>query len=635
MVSKNKTLILLEQGNNTDEVGDPINTVYWDTLAVPQGASSLPVLVDEYGEQLRNEYADWCSNLSETQIGRKTVTAWLSSKLLFGGSFWWTTLIAERCPLSSAHIYDVYRLRVLENIYKTGEFQGLCYVGANKCLNKTLRAWCKSLGHEYRWQRTNINGGADSKIQGKKLSFLPYPVQAVIFGIYFLFRRLSQIFIFGKGRASVLPNADLVILTYFPGFDKEMALKGDFRSSYWGGLHSLINEMGLKVNWIWFYSKSSQLSFQESAGLRWSLNQKTPETGQRYLLLEDRLTIQGIIAAFLAYLKMLMVSFCLRNIQKKFTFSEGSMNFFDILKDDWYHSLRGSGAMNACINASAFRDIFRDLPDSTKCLLYLWENIGWEQALLYTWQAQKNSPAIAVDHVNTCTASLFLRTYLGNDPIGKQIDRPLPDRLVTYGSKSRQILVEWGWPPSIAIEAEALRYLQLAGKYGTERRSLLEDKRHLLVITSATRDENAFQLSLLHEAYLNGGLDSYSQITIKPHPDMPVDSIMSNLSFDVPIIIENRPLFFLFSTVDVVYVANATSAGVEAAWVGLPLILVAAIGGVNLSSLKGYPDVKFVANVQELIKQLKQPLRLELTANTYLLDRELPRWKALLSEYLV
>jgi surface carbohydrate biosynthesis protein (TIGR04326 family) len=394
----------------------------------------------------------------------------------------------------------------------------------------------------------------------------------------------------------------------------------------------LTDSLGLKVNWIWFYHDSSQMNYRDAAAFRQTLNRQSGTTGQRYLMLEDSLTVRGVMWAVWTYVCLWFTSLRLERLRDDFRFSGGALNFFEILKDEWYSSLRGDAAMSACLYAAAFRSTVDQLPATTVRMIYPWENQGWEHLLLCAWKKVSRAPALAMVHTPGCTSPMELRTFRGKESTGEPEDRCLPDKLVAFSRQSAATLREWGWPTQIVTEGEALRYMRFAAKYGVERRSLPKENRQLLLV-SGMRGETDFQLRLLSAASEAGGLAAYSKVTIKPHPFCSVNDAVAALSFSRPVQIDHRPLDELFGECDVVFASNATSAGIEAAWAGLPLILAASIG-LNLNPLKGVADVRFVATTEALVDQLNRPQRIPLAPDTFLLDRNLPRWRALLTQPL-
>lgn len=628
-----RTLVLIA-GDSPDHVGErpyEHTVVYWDRLDVPPGALSLPMMVEESAETLCSEYLDWCGVLARVRVGKENLAAALRSDLLAQGSFWWTTLVAQRSPMASPVIYDVFKLRALEKLYAAGGYRRLCCVGACLRLEGVLRRWCKLLGgHDFLWQRPERPRLVKASSGRRWTKHLPHPLRALLSLGHFLLSRYVRIFAAGKGRAQPLHDADLAIVTYFPDINLAAAKSGNFQSNFWGPLHGLIKELGLKVNWIWLYVQAPQMSYRESVVFQRGLNRQTDTTGQRHLMLEDRLKLSGVLAAIRAYLWLAITSFRLERCREHFRFPGGALNFFEFLKDDWYSSLRGAAAMETCLYAAAFRDLVGDLPATTRRMIYLWENQGWELSLVHAWRNQFSAPALGFVHSYNLTAAMNLRAYPDRNPVASPYCRPHPDKLITVGEVPSDNLRQWGWPSHIVAGAEALRYMSLMGKHGVERRAVPETGRRLLVMTGYMHSETEAQLRLLAAAAERGALQTYSQVIIKPHPDTPVDKILADLSFGFSPRVTNTPLGELFADADVVFSANSTSAAIEAAWMGLPLVLMAAIGEINLSALRGMKHVVFVATATDLEKQLKTPVTVGIPPDCYCLDSGLARWKVLL-----
>ena len=620
------TLTLIDRGGKADGCAGDI--AWWDDLVAPKGSVSVPQLAEARAEALRDEYVDWCASLARLKLGDISLAERLSSRLLGGGSFWWSTLIAQRSPMASPAINDVLRLRALERHYMQGGYAGLSYCGTDARLAAILGKWARSLGHGFRWRKPAEK--ARRHAGTRWFDRLPQPVRALLYFGHFMVGRYRH------ARSGSRPpsgtGSDLVIVTYFPNIDLARAREGEFVSNYWGPLPALIRRLGLAVTWVWFYANSTQMSYAESAALRFRLNGMAGE-GERFLMLEDHLSPSGIAAALSAYLGLWFESFLLGDCRRHFRLADSRIDFFPLLSNDWYSSLRGTEAMKHCLYAAAFSGILAATGPGRRGLLYLWENQGWEQLLLYASRACPGAQTLAVVHSNSCTAPMYMRTCLRSEPVGDGAARPLPDRIAAFGEVPRRILGEWGWPADRLTTVEALRYMGLGGKQGAYARQLPETGRRLLVVTGYMHSETDFQIRLLARAIEFGALATYGRVTVKPHPYLPVDDILREVGFPGQVEITAKPLGALFEDADVVYAANSTSAGIEAAWVGLPLILTAAVDGLNLSPLMGLPGVEFVVDPQALGSALKIPRRVELGPEHYNLDAGLPRWTALIEQW--
>ncbi len=620
-----RSLCLLGRGGSCERASGDV--VYWDELVVPVGSVSIPQLVEDQAETLRDEYVSWCVELGEVRFDGQSLKSRLASRLLGGGSFWWTTLIAQHSPMVTPAIKDVFRLRSLELYYRRGVFTGLEYRGSDKRLAFVLKDWMRSLGHPFSWHSPPVlfsSGGVR-----RWFDCLPYALQSLLYAGHFLVKRYY--YARSGPRPSIQRDADLVVFTYFPNIDVEKARAGEFSSSYWGPLPGLFRQLGLRVTWVWFYANSSQLTYQESVALRRQLNSRHfLNHHESFLMLEDFMTLRDVLSAFASYLLLWFRSLKLRPVRQYFRLLDSDINFFSLLKSDWLTSLCGSEAMKHCLYAAAMRATLKRTGPGREGLLYAWENQGWEQILLYLAQNLPMRRTLAFAHTNSCTAPLFMRTVLGKEVMTTAGARPLPDCLVATGEASRDVLVSWGWPAERIHVAEAVRYMELVGKHNMLRRTLPGSNRRLLMVSGYMLSEAIFQVKILQEAADCGALSSYSSITIKPHPFCPVDDLLREMSLPVPVNVAGHRLDVLFQDADVVYAANSTSAAVEAAWFGLPLILTAALDGLNLSPLKGLKGVTFIANAGQLAQSLDTPAQVELWPEYYNLDPELRGWKSLL-----
>ena len=189
-----------------------------------------------------------------------------------------------------------------------------------------------------------------------------------------------------------------------------------------------------------------------------------------------------------------------------------------------------------------------------------------------------------------------------------------------------------GFPEEKLIQVEDLRSLNLLGRQGIEKRPLKSSDRTLLVITGIMPIESEFQLNLLKDASIFGGLNNYSNICIKPHPDLPIEELIKNIKVDFNYEITYQPLEKLWSKVDVIYCANSTSVSAEASWLGFPVIITSPKDTINLNPLYGIPGFKFISSGKLLSQELQNPQRADIPNNYFCLDEKLTLWWKLLED---
>lgn len=620
-----RTLTLLDGEQATDAV----DAVYWSSVIVPDGAASLPLLVEDGFQALRAEYLSWSAGLADACVGEGTLARHLRGAGLNAASWWWTTLISERSPMRSPQIYSVLKLRVLERLYTQGGYSCLCYIGADKKLDRVLRRWMSALRHGYSMQRV---GKSRSQLNLQAIfACLPQLARGILYLGYFLTSRVRHVFPLGAERVKPMHDADLAIVSYFPGIDVKVAEQGVFHSHYWGPLHELIRELGLRVNWVWMYSKSSQLSYRESVALRAHCNLAQEEKRERYLLLEDFVTFKVLARAIRNYLWLYHRALVLQHIGEAFRFDGSSLVFYEFLADDWKSSLFGKDAMAMCLHEALFHETISNLPDTTRTLLYLWENMGWEQALLAAWKARDQGRALGVLHAPSVAAYMNFRSFAGSEAEAGdgQDSKLVPDYIVVPGEYAQTNLIEGGWPSGRLLACEALRFMHL-GESPKPIRQLPEFDRTLLVVTGYLPAETEEQLCLLASVAALGGLARYAYIRIKPHPYCPVNEIMARLAPSFHFTVEQSPVSDLIDRADVVYGANSTSATLEAVHMGMPVIIAGTRDAMNINPLVGGKGLRYAVTPALLAAQLEEPCRLDTGSRMFNLSPHLTGWRNLL-----
>lgn len=610
------------------EVAGLKGTVFlWnDYASQSDNAMSIPAIVENEFVVLRKTYLNWTAKLADAKYNGRTVRQFLTSDVLNGESYWWQTLIADKCPYKTKTPFDIIRLRAFEMKFLEGEFDELHYIGNDKVLAGVLKKWIvQELLLTFQWKKTN-------SISPKRLPLyrrLPKVAQASLFFLHILWSRLRFL-------RPVLPEekALCTIVTYFPGIDRERAEQGVFRSNYWGPLHEFIETNRIAVNWIWIYGNLQQFSFRESVDFQERLNRNV--LSGRHLLLENFLTLKGLASAVKMYLTLLIKSSRIASIRKDFHFEGSSLNFFNLLKEEWFESFRGYTAFQNCIYDVAFREAGKKLPTGTKLVTYIWENQPWEHALLATKKYLKNATYVGSVHTPGNSAMYNLKIFPGDEhELNQPFGRLCPDVIGAPGEIPATILRNGGWPPGKVRTLEALRYIEsLAGQKVDCRTG--NDSRHgktLLVVTGSIESECCFQISLLEEAEKKGGLRFFSKMIVKPHPSIPVNDMMSEKSFQIPYTIVNTKLPELWPDTDMVYTSNSTSVSLEAAYLGFPVIITGATDNLNINPLFGTGYANFIHTADELASELlKEHNEVKRIDYFFSLDHGLPAWKSLFAD---
>jgi surface carbohydrate biosynthesis protein (TIGR04326 family) len=292
----------------------------------------------------------------------------------------------------------------------------------------------------------------------------------------------------------------------------------------------------------------------------------------------------------------------------------------------------GVVAMQNILNLNLFEVSLACIPKQTFGI-YLQENQGWEFGLIAKWRANGHGHLVGTPHstVRYWDLRYFFdpRSYLRKD----KFDMPIPDSVACNGRAMIDTYINGGYPTNYLVEVEALRYLYLE-KYDNSKfsyKNKLNSAICLLVLGEYLNENTNKQIQLLVDAMPL--IPVPIEITVKPHPNCPIDpanypSINIKISSDT---IEN-----LLFQCDIAYSSAVTTASVDAYCFGLPVVSIIYPDTLNLSPLRGYPDVQFVRTPVELATALLTDFHnsrdSSIRKEFFNIDSALPRWHQLLIE---
>jgi len=588
----------------------------WRAHRVPAGVVSIPAEVERCAEELRDEYVRWIGQLGETEIRGRSIRSHL--QLWPDFSFWWMTLLAEKASFKTAAIYVVFKLRALERVYRDRACQGVLYAGDDPVAERVLRQWCHSLGEPFEYVRRG-RATRDNTGRPRLSDRLPHVVRALG---YLAWRWRSAYRIARRVEADPIAGAATMV-TWVPNIDLDRARQGRFWSRYWEDLHDVLDTLQVRVNWLCLYVDSGQASLGETVDLLGACNERKPDKYQ-YCLLEQFASPRVIAGAFTIWLKVCLRRVTLRPARAAFHMPGSTLNFFPALADDWHSSLCGIAAIDGALLVALFEEAAKRFAPSPWAL-YVWENQAWEHAAIAAWRKHGVRRIVGVQHATL--PPLDLRPFV--DPRERSASdgsaRPTPDRIAVNGSGARELLARAGFPPEQLFETEALRYGHLMN--ARQRRAAAESI--LLVVTGYLGEEVARQFAVLNEAASAGALDGW-RVVIKAHPMCPIDAILRRLPLRFPHELTDEPLTALWVDARAAFTSNSTSAALEGLQRGVPTAICGPGDGLNLSPAFGR-SVPMVSTADDLVRFLKEPRTVEWPRDYFVLDRGLPRWRALLA----
>ena len=622
-------LIILDGDNRpTLEKEDGV-VVLWSGFSKEKNEVSIPDLVDAQGEVLRREYLVYVYKLGNFRYKEKTVREHLAIGEDF--SYWWMTLLQEKSLYKSPAIFELLKFRVLEKLYLSRQCDGIVLYSKDIKLHRLMRRFSKNLSCSYVWKSQGVLGNKSSfKSQLKQA--LPYPIRAILFYVRFIVKKRSLIF--KRFAFNYLKRFDaqngIILVTYFPNIDMELAEKGIFYSHYWRDLHKLLEQQKMPVTWILLFNPSSQCTLKEAFRLRIKF-EKHYRGKQHFIFLHEFLSIRHLLSGFLQYLKLFLISFRLTKALSKLKYSDSNLPISDILRLDWLNSLRGSVAMEACLWEENFQGMFASLKRQ-RLGFYLMENQAWEKVLSYHWGKSNFGKLMGIVH---SSVRFFDFRYYDAPALWQEVSStpfraPLPNKIVVNGELAQRNLCSSGVPADRVILAEALRYLYLGDFEKKERSSHASPIKTILCLTDYKLSASRAQIALLAQALSHEKNKNLYKVLVKSHPYFSVSELAQEELKGLSVGLVTDHLSELWNLADIIFVSNMTTAVLEALNLGLPCIVAQDPSSVNFSPARGMEEVSFVSMANDLIVAIKNAKPREGSRVYFCLDGQLPRWQNLL-----
>jgi surface carbohydrate biosynthesis protein (TIGR04326 family) len=587
---------------------------------------SIPQLIEADAGNLRARYLAWVHEFGERQVqGRRLVD---HLEVRPGFSFWWMTLLAEKCNFSkSPQITDAVRLMAFENWATGRAIEKVVLVSAKRPLAECIRLWCLESRISFEWRRHTER--SEPLPLGRRLrQCLPNVLQALIW----LPRRLIQARpLRGVGLSQWKETkGDVTFFSYLFNLVPNAAAAGRFESRYWAHLPDELQRKGYPGNWFHLHVKDALLPDEAAAADAIRQFNKTALGAQIHVTLEAFVSARVVFRTLLDAGRLAWKGRCL--LRPLSMPKAAGLHLWPLFEDDWRRSTFGLTAMSNALYLNLFEAALKMLPRQ-RVGVYLQENQGWEFALVHAWKASGHGLLVGAPH--STVRYWDLRYFF--DPRsyrrGGVNDLPLPDRAALNGKAVLDAYLQGGYPLASVAEVEALRYLHLksaAAGLNTTARPASSSLR-ILVLGDYLMSNTLKQMRMLEAAMPL--LPKGTIVTVKPHPACPLQSA------DYPGIrmeVTMAPVWELLTGCDVAYTSNATSAAADAHYAGVPIVSMLDADALNQSPLRGHEGVLFVSSpaglAHALLASQAMPSSTAAGEDFFTIDLKLPRWQKLLLE---
>ena len=395
--------------------------------------------------------------------------------------------------------------------------------------------------------------------------------------------------------------------------------------------------LGKKINWLHHYLPSPNIqSPKEAALLMRGLNSKF-NLQESHKFVESFFSYGILWKTLKRWLWLNFVSWRLGQIKRNFKVESSHANLWPLLKNDWKNSIVGPYAINCSLWIDLFDKAMSEIPRQNLGL-FLWENQGWEVALIKAWNKYGHGIFIGVPHATICFWHLnnFEDPRIFNE--NGSLQKPMPNFWAVNGPMAWKNLSDGGMPSSRKRRVEALRFSYLS-EIRCERHKRVNldnhhdatDAKRLLVLGDFTASQTHKMLRCVEGA--SRMMHEKIEVIFKPHPVCAIErSSHPFLDFSIKL----SPLNELLREFDIAFVGGSSSVALDAMLSGLSVCVYRDEAELNHSPLRGIEGIDFASNAIELSQFLldqndkKTPRDLD---EFFWINKKLPLWGALILEF--
>jgi len=601
-------------------------TILWRSFSEESQVEvvSIPKLIEKSDQKYKERYLAWVYELGEMTIfGRSLIENLLLRNNL---SYWWMTLIAEKCNFSkSPHINDAIRFIAFDDWAEHRIITDIEIVSSNRAVAECIKLWSRKRGIVFRWHHIK---NSPTKVAFVRSIYECFP--DLLKGVIWAIIRISECWPFrGVGLQHwTATQGRVTFFSYLFNLHFDKTKVGIFDSQYWGTLPDMLLQEGVGANWLHLYIKNKEFSSSMAADMLERLN-RAGNGKQIHVALETFLSITIIFKAGLDWIRLIFLGARLgRGIEQSLSKNAG-INLWPLFIKDWKKSMSGQVAIGNMLNLHLFESAIKLLPKQ-HVSVYLQENQSWEFGLIQIWKKNRNDPLIGCPH--TTVRFWDLRYFNDSRSYVKSNHNhlPMPDRVALNGNVATRAYLDGGYPSADLVQVEALRYLHLedAKPRVINYKDSPNKPLRLLVLGDYVSSNTLKQMDLLGSAIQ--GIFEELTIIVKPHPAFLINpKHYPNISMKISM----EPIAELLKDCDVAYSSGVTSAAVDAYCIGTPVISVLDPNLMNLSPLRSCDGVIFISTSKELVKALysiKCKPNIVGKTNYFIVDKDLPRWRRIL-----
>ena len=594
----------------------------WSGYLEESNNFSLLKYIEDNGDYFKNKYSNWVYEAGEYEFKGRSVTEHflLKDKL----SYWWLMPITEKSFWKSSYIIDILRLMALEELVSKNQISTFHLYINDSSLNEVLSNFCKTKNIKYHWHKS-------TKIKPIKSFNTLYRILLPILASLSLIKYLIQRWPLSKVEKPTWFNdhKSIFFCSYFFNLDSTSLKDGDYRSLYWGDLHKLILELGLKSNWLQLYIKHKVVSTSKDA--KKILNLFNKDNNNKHHFLDSYLTFRIILNVVVTFLNLIYKSYYISSTMKAFKSKESEMIFWPLIRQEWYNSLRGPTAISNLLNYFLFNEALSKLPPQ-RIGFYIFENQVWERAFVHNWYKYGHGKLIGVAHSTVRYWDLRYTSDIRlTNKLCSNTKMPYPDFIALNGEEAIHIYLKSKYPFKSILKCEAVRYLSISQNSLklTSHTEIKSSKISVLILGDYLSNFTIKIIKLIQDSI--PFLPPNFTFTLKPHPaDLLSNEYYKTINFEIT----TKPLEKILNNFNIIFSSNYTSASVDAYIFRKRVIVFLDNFQLNLSPLRNSENVFFVCNFEQLVDALTNKelqIENEKMTNFFFLDSKLERWRKILT----
>jgi surface carbohydrate biosynthesis protein (TIGR04326 family) len=600
----------------------------------------LPMLINQKGQELHDEYVTWVANASFHSPNKKRNIKLF--EIADNRSIWWGSLVNEKCNLvKSPNIQTTIKIMAL---YKFVDFSkistlDLCIFSRTNYLSH-IQDICRMKGVEI----VDLSSSRQSRFAYLCCMLNAYKIRSFYvycLGMLWLSRSLlASRFIHNSelSKSSLLPNINSksIFIGYTTGLQNSEYKSGIMtRNTYWGGLPGRINEVQTKSCWVYIYVRDSFFRRLADAS-KYIANINSFSPNQSHVILNQLFTLRLFLKASLIMVRMFFRLSCIS--QREALPEWHGIRINDLHYHDYICSAFGVVAAKNIYYQLLFDKLF-SLIGHQDNLVYLQENMEWEFSALQSARSFNVGRIIGFPHTTVSFWDLRY-SYARNH---KDTNLPLPDCIGVSGNLVRKSLIEKNsFIAKRLVDVEALRYTSLMQSNslpGCNRADHLKGN-NICVLGTIVETETISLLYFVKETLWHlRNLGVGPNCTIKFHPLCDLTPLANKL-FGASVSIEYSTMDVALQRASIVICGLQTSSCIDAVVRGLKVFVFLDESSLIVNPLYNTGIAEFVSSPKDVAFKIQElardrfPLSLSIPEpkDFFSLDPSLSLWLKLLCD---